>query len=276
MDDSDQSAFVDNLRRHVDRLAGLIGPRHIGAPRALYAAATLIERELSRFGYTIERQSYLAQRIEVANLIAELRGAYNSRHSRLRRDGRSDTRRRERSSSSRFGFYGGPQLSWREIMQDADDRLNLRRKHNSLCGCSPSGLTNTIGTIMDSHSRHSFFLLLISIPVALSGGCNSSSQSSKSSGAPYGEIQLGMSLDEAKRHVDGAGEAREYDSLPARQKPRDTFSKLPPDAQWLVWSGEGKPILVLGIVGGKVAYKQVIRNEGGQLKSDESALPEYQ
>ena len=123
---------------------------------------------------------------------------------------------------------------------------------------------------------HRLDFLLAAIAVGfLTMGCNSS-QSAKSGGAPYGEIVLGMSFDEAKKHVDGAGETRDYNSLPARQKPRDTYSKLPAEAEWHVWSGEGKPILVLGIVGGKVAYKQTIRNEGGQLKSDESALPEYQ
>jgi hypothetical protein len=85
-----------------------------------------------------------------------------------------------------------------------------------------------------------------------------------------------MSLDEAMRHLDGAGETRDYDSLPARQKPRDNYSKLPSDTQWRVWSGDGKPIVVLGIVSGKVVYKQVIRKEGSQLKSEESALAEYQ
>jgi len=40
-----QRVLIDNLRRHVDRLAGIIGPRHIGLPHALAAAATLVERE---------------------------------------------------------------------------------------------------------------------------------------------------------------------------------------------------------------------------------------
>jgi hypothetical protein len=34
--------LVENLRKHVDRLADLIGPRHVGRPVALLAAATLI------------------------------------------------------------------------------------------------------------------------------------------------------------------------------------------------------------------------------------------
>jgi len=70
-----QPELVARLRQHVDRLAGLIGPRHVGAPKALEAAATLVYRELSVAGYTVERQSYLAQGHDVANLIAEIPGA---------------------------------------------------------------------------------------------------------------------------------------------------------------------------------------------------------
>src|SRR5262245_31045433 len=69
-----QPELVARLRQHVDRLAGLIGPRHVGAPKALEAAATLVERELSAAGYTVERQWYLAQGHSVANLIAEIPG----------------------------------------------------------------------------------------------------------------------------------------------------------------------------------------------------------
>jgi Zn-dependent M28 family amino/carboxypeptidase len=62
------------LRRHVDRLAGLIGPRHLGAPRAFQAAADLVERELGEAGYSVQKQSYSVGQHEVANLIAELPG----------------------------------------------------------------------------------------------------------------------------------------------------------------------------------------------------------
>jgi Zn-dependent M28 family amino/carboxypeptidase len=46
----------------------------VGAPKALEAAATLIERELSAPGYAVERQWYLAQGHDVSNLVAELPG----------------------------------------------------------------------------------------------------------------------------------------------------------------------------------------------------------
>jgi Zn-dependent M28 family amino/carboxypeptidase len=64
----------DNLRRHVDRLAGLIGPRHVECPRALEAAATLIQSELHGCGLRVERQEYQAAGATVANLVGEIIG----------------------------------------------------------------------------------------------------------------------------------------------------------------------------------------------------------
>jgi hypothetical protein len=67
--------LAERLHRHVDRLAGLIGPRHVGRLGALDSAAALIERELSESGYAVQRQSYTVHNItEVANLIAEVPG----------------------------------------------------------------------------------------------------------------------------------------------------------------------------------------------------------
>ncbi|MFO0839067.1 MAG: M28 family peptidase [Phycisphaerae bacterium] len=65
---------VARLRAHVDRLAGLIGPRHAGNARALEAAVALIERELAANGDSLERQTYPAGAIEAVNLIVERRG----------------------------------------------------------------------------------------------------------------------------------------------------------------------------------------------------------
>jgi len=70
----DQPELAKSLHRHVDRLAGLIGPRHIGCPSALHAAASLIEREFSESGYAVQRRPYLVHDVEVANLIAEMPG----------------------------------------------------------------------------------------------------------------------------------------------------------------------------------------------------------
>jgi len=67
-------ALADNLRRHVDRLAGVIGPRHPGRPLSLVAAAELVARELAAAGYDVERQPYVAHDRDVENLVAELPG----------------------------------------------------------------------------------------------------------------------------------------------------------------------------------------------------------
>ncbi len=68
-------ALADRLRRHVARLAGLIGPRHLGRPRALAAAAAYIERELVGAGYAVQRQAYAIGKHTVWNLCAELPGS---------------------------------------------------------------------------------------------------------------------------------------------------------------------------------------------------------
>jgi hypothetical protein len=70
----DDAVLVDRLRRHVDRLAGLIGPRHVGRPKALEATVGLIDNELADSGYAVERQSYRAAGVEVANLVVEITG----------------------------------------------------------------------------------------------------------------------------------------------------------------------------------------------------------
>ena len=38
--------LTERLRQHVDCLAGLIGPRHLGRPSAFQAAAIYVDREL--------------------------------------------------------------------------------------------------------------------------------------------------------------------------------------------------------------------------------------
>jgi Zn-dependent M28 family amino/carboxypeptidase len=72
--DSDPRQLAERLRTHVDRLAGLIGPRHLGKPVALEAAATYIERELQALGATVERQWYETQGQRTCNLIVERLG----------------------------------------------------------------------------------------------------------------------------------------------------------------------------------------------------------
>jgi Zn-dependent M28 family amino/carboxypeptidase len=68
------------LRTTVDRLAGLIGPRHVAKPGSLEAAAALIEREFGAMGDGVERQTYRVETgrtrelQDVSNLIVERRG----------------------------------------------------------------------------------------------------------------------------------------------------------------------------------------------------------
>ena len=99
---------IARLRRHVDRMAGLIGPRHIGRPKALEATVGSIESEFADAGYVIERQPYLAAGVEVANLVVEISGTHRPREivilgrittQFLPRRGRTTTPRQSRCSS---------------------------------------------------------------------------------------------------------------------------------------------------------------------------------
>ncbi|WP_437204595.1 M28 family peptidase [Planctomicrobium sp. SH664] len=68
------SALVSRLMQHVDCLAGVIGPRHLGKPAAFQAAAGFVEKELTAGGWTTSRQRYPASGHEVANIVAEQGG----------------------------------------------------------------------------------------------------------------------------------------------------------------------------------------------------------
>jgi Zn-dependent M28 family amino/carboxypeptidase len=65
---------AERLHTHVDRLAGLIGPRHLGLPTSLDAAAALIQREFENLGDRVERQVYRVNGLDATNLIVERRG----------------------------------------------------------------------------------------------------------------------------------------------------------------------------------------------------------
>jgi Zn-dependent M28 family amino/carboxypeptidase len=70
--------LVADLARHVDCLAGLIGPRHLGKPATFAAAAGLVERELADAGYQVARQTYTIGKQEVANIVAQIPGGRRS------------------------------------------------------------------------------------------------------------------------------------------------------------------------------------------------------
>ena len=62
------AALESRLRRHVEALAGKIGERHVGRPKALLAAESFVSGELASLGYDVARQTYLAQGVESSNL----------------------------------------------------------------------------------------------------------------------------------------------------------------------------------------------------------------
>lgn len=70
----DLDGLTGRLRAHVERLAGLIGPRHFGVPGALDATISLITRELEASDYTVGRQTYPVDEHEAVNLVAEIPG----------------------------------------------------------------------------------------------------------------------------------------------------------------------------------------------------------
>jgi Zn-dependent M28 family amino/carboxypeptidase len=66
--------LIANLTRHVDCLAGLIGPRPFSNFVTFSAAATYVERELEKTGYDVWRHTYMIGNKEVANIVAERLG----------------------------------------------------------------------------------------------------------------------------------------------------------------------------------------------------------
>lgn len=63
-----------NLRLHVDRLAGLIGPRTLAKPKTIQATIGYIETQWNEMGYSVERETYDALGNQATNLIVEQPG----------------------------------------------------------------------------------------------------------------------------------------------------------------------------------------------------------
>jgi Zn-dependent M28 family amino/carboxypeptidase len=63
------------LETHVRTLAGAIGERHVGRPRALAEAADYVERVLGEYGLSAARQEFVAGGQTVCNLDVEVAGA---------------------------------------------------------------------------------------------------------------------------------------------------------------------------------------------------------
>lgn len=62
------AALEYRLRGHVEALAGRIGPRHVGRPKALHAAEAYIAGEFASLGYDFARQTYTTQGGASSNL----------------------------------------------------------------------------------------------------------------------------------------------------------------------------------------------------------------
>ncbi len=67
----DRDTIEENLRLHVDRLAGLIGPRTLSRPKTIQAAIGYIEGQWSDMGLKHSRECYDAMGDEATNLIVE-------------------------------------------------------------------------------------------------------------------------------------------------------------------------------------------------------------
>jgi len=63
-----------NLRLHVDRLAGLIGPRTLSKPKTIQATIGYIEGQWSEMEYSHSRECHDAMGDEATNLIVECPG----------------------------------------------------------------------------------------------------------------------------------------------------------------------------------------------------------
>lgn len=70
----DRDTIEANLRLHVDRLAGLIGPRTLRKPKTIVATIGYIEDQWSEMGYSVDRECYDAIDDEATNLIVEKAG----------------------------------------------------------------------------------------------------------------------------------------------------------------------------------------------------------
>lgn len=73
-----RDTIENNLRLHVDRLAGLIGPRTLDKPKTITASIGYIESVWNDIGYEIRRETYDALGNEATNLIVEKKGSRRS------------------------------------------------------------------------------------------------------------------------------------------------------------------------------------------------------
>jgi Zn-dependent M28 family amino/carboxypeptidase len=70
----DKNQIESNLRLHVDRLAGLIGPRYLRRPKTITATIGYIEGQWASMGYQSSRECYDALGDQATNLMVNLAG----------------------------------------------------------------------------------------------------------------------------------------------------------------------------------------------------------
>ncbi|MCU0719488.1 MAG: M28 family metallopeptidase [Pirellula sp.] len=75
---NDPQLVESQLRLHVDRLAGLIGPRFLQKPKSIEASIGYIEGQWASMGYEVTRECYDALGDQATNLIVDRRGTVRS------------------------------------------------------------------------------------------------------------------------------------------------------------------------------------------------------
>ena len=76
----DRKAIEERLHLHVDRLAGLIGPRTLSKPKTITATIGYIESQWAEMGFGSERESFDALGDEATNLIVNQSGSRQPEH----------------------------------------------------------------------------------------------------------------------------------------------------------------------------------------------------
>jgi Zn-dependent M28 family amino/carboxypeptidase len=70
-----EQQLQQRLKAHVEVLAGLIGPRHLGKRHSMQAAVKYVEREFAAMGYSPRTEPYMVSGVETVNVIAEQAGS---------------------------------------------------------------------------------------------------------------------------------------------------------------------------------------------------------
>ena len=78
-DNNLEQTIEGNLKLHVDRLAGLIGPRYLKRPKSIEATLGYIENQWKAMDYTVQHECYDADGDQATNLIVESPGHNNER-----------------------------------------------------------------------------------------------------------------------------------------------------------------------------------------------------